>query len=37
MVRCPRCAYEFVQEGFIASIFRRLITARRNEHAAPTR
>ena len=25
MVRCPRCAYEFVQEGFLASIFRRLM------------
>jgi len=33
MVRCPSCAYEFVQEGFIASIFRRLITKSRAQGA----
>ena len=36
MVRCPRCAYEFVQDGFLASVFRRLITFRRKEHATST-
>jgi hypothetical protein len=39
MVRCPRCAYEFVQEGFIASIFRRLIqgAGRRGQGAGENR
>jgi hypothetical protein len=24
MVRCPRCAYEFVEKGFVVSMIRRL-------------
>jgi hypothetical protein len=23
MIRCPRCAYEFVEDGFLARIVRR--------------
>ncbi len=25
MIRCPRCAYEFVEDGVLARLFRRMI------------
>lgn len=25
MVRCPRCGYEFVEEGFIVSLIRKVV------------
>ena len=40
MVRCPRCLYEFVQDGKVASLFRRLFdrrSTRRNDHATSAR
>ena len=36
MVKCPRCAYEFVADGSVASLFRKLIF-RRKDHATSTR
>lgn len=36
MVKCPRCAYEFVTDGTLASFFRRLLT-RRKDHATTSR
>jgi hypothetical protein len=36
MVKCPRCSYEFVTDGTLASFFRRLMT-RRKDHAANSR
>ena len=33
MVRCPRCSYEFVQDGSLAAFVRRLFT-RRETHAS---
>lgn len=37
MVRCPRCNYEFVQDGSLASFFRRLISRRKDTHASSSR
>jgi hypothetical protein len=36
MVRCPRCGYEFVEDGAIAALFRRLFK-RSERNAASTR
>ncbi|HUP61350.1 MAG TPA: hypothetical protein VNA69_13115 [Thermoanaerobaculia bacterium] len=36
MVRCPRCGYEFVEDGSLAALFRRIFQ-RRTDHAAPAR
>ena len=36
MVKCPRCSYEFVTDGSLANLFRRLI-ARRKDHASSPR
>jgi rubredoxin len=41
MVRCPRCGYEFVQDGFVAGLFRKLLkrgkpAARNTEHTRPS-
>ena len=35
-VKCPRCSYEFVTDGSLANLFRRLI-ARRKDHASSPR
>lgn len=37
MVRCPRCSYEFVQDGSLASLVRRWFSRRKDTHASPTR
>ena len=29
MVRCPRCGYEFVEDGYVAGLFRRLLSRRK--------
>jgi len=36
MVRCPRCGYEFVEDGTLAALLRRLLR-RRPYHAASGR
>jgi hypothetical protein len=36
MMRCPRCGYEFVEDGPLAKWVRRIFK-RRTDHAAPTR
>lgn len=33
MVRCPRCQYEFVEDGFLAGLFRRLVRRNTNDSA----
>ena len=37
MVRCPRCAYEFVQEGSMVSFIRNLFGIRRNDDSSACR
>lgn len=34
MVRCPRCSYEFVQDGFLVELFRRMFDRRPHRHAS---
>ena len=31
MVRCPRCGYEFVNDGLLTGLFRRFIGGRRKK------
>jgi hypothetical protein len=35
MVRCPRCSYEFVQDGSLASFVRRIFKRRSNDATSP--
>jgi hypothetical protein len=37
MVRCPRCNYEFVQDGSLSSFFRRFLSRRKTDAASANR
>lgn len=34
MVKCPRCQYEFVQDGSLSGFFRRLLSRRSHDSSA---
>ncbi len=34
MIRCPRCGFEFVEEGMMVSLVRRLFGASRERNSA---